>query len=100
MLTMPSSKTYQIRIGEKEKQETFAVFNDLGITPAQAVKMFFAQVRRTHGIPFPIEYTPNEKTAKILSQAMKKRITRGLIISKIYFVTLITNAFHKPLERL
>lgn len=58
--------TYQIRIDEEEKQETFAVFNELGITPAQAVKMFFTQVRRTHSIPFPIEYTPNEKTAKIL----------------------------------
>jgi len=77
MLTMPSSKTYQIRIGEKEKQETFAVFNDLGITPAQAVKMFFAQVRRTHGIPFPIEYTPNEKTAKILSASDEKKDYKG-----------------------
>jgi len=66
MLTISRSGTYQIRINEKEKAETFAVFNELGITPAQAVKMFFAQVRRTHRIPFPIEYTPNEETAKIL----------------------------------
>ncbi len=66
MLTMSRPGTYQIRIDEEEKQETFAVFNELGITPAQAVKMFFTQVRRTHSIPFPIEYTPNEKTAKIL----------------------------------
>lgn len=66
MLTMTRPGTYQIRIDEEEKQETFAVFNELGITPAQAVKMFFTQVRRTHSIPFPIEYTPNEKTAKIL----------------------------------
>lgn len=66
MLTMSRTGTYQIRIDENEKKETFAVFDDLGITPAQAVKMFFTQVRRTHSIPFPIEYTPNEKTAKIL----------------------------------
>ncbi|WP_394754878.1 type II toxin-antitoxin system RelB/DinJ family antitoxin [Crenothrix sp.] len=63
---MSRSATYQIRIDEKEKEETFAVLRDLGITPAQAVKMFFAQVRITRSIPFPIEYTPNEKTAKIL----------------------------------
>lgn len=57
---------YQIRIDPQEKQETFAVFDELGITPAQAVRLFFAQVRRTHAIPFPIEYTPNDTTAKLL----------------------------------
>lgn len=66
MLTMARSATYQIRIDEQEKQETFAVFEELGITPAQAVKLFFTQVRRTHSIPFAVEYTPNEKTAKLL----------------------------------
>jgi DNA-damage-inducible protein J len=69
MLTMSRSGTYQIRIDEEEKQETFAVFNELGITPAQAVKMFFTQVRRTHSIPFPIEYTPNAETAQAIAEA-------------------------------
>ena len=63
---MSRTTTYQIRIDEKEKQETFAVLHDLGITPAQAVKMFLIQVRITRSIPFPIEYTPNAETAKIL----------------------------------
>ena len=63
---MSHSKTYQIRINEKDKQETFAIFSDLGITPAQAIKMFFAQVRTTRSIPFPIQHIPNEKTAKTL----------------------------------
>lgn len=67
MLTKSHSKTYQIRIDEKEKAETFAVFNDLGITPAQAVKMFFTQVRRTHSIPFPI-HMPNAETRKVLAE--------------------------------
>jgi DNA-damage-inducible protein J len=66
MLTMARSVTYQIRIDEDEKQKTFEVFNELGVTPAQAVKLFFAQVRITHSIPFPIDYTPNEKSAKLL----------------------------------
>ena len=43
---------YQIRIDPQEKQETFAVFDELGISPAQAIRLFFAQVRRTHAIPF------------------------------------------------
>lgn len=63
---MSRPATYKIRIDEKDKQETFAVFQDLGITPAQAVKMFFAQVRMTHSIPFPIDRTYNEATMKLL----------------------------------
>lgn len=63
---MSSSTMYQIRIDEKEKAETFAVFEEMGIKPSQAVRLFFRQVRKTHALPFPIEYTPNEKTAKAL----------------------------------
>ena len=66
MLTLSRSVTYQFRINEEEKQKTFEVFNELGVTPAQAVKMFFSQVRRTHSIPFTIEKTLNEKSAKLL----------------------------------
>ena len=65
---MGISTMYQIRIDEQEKAETFAIFEQMGIKPAQAVRLFFRQVRKTHALPFPIEYTPNEKTAKILLQ--------------------------------
>lgn len=68
---MPSRQTYQIRIGEEEKKATFAVFDELGITPAQAVKMFFAQVRKTHSIPFPIQYTPNAETIEVIEEAKR-----------------------------
>lgn len=63
---MTRSTMYQVRLGEEEKKETFAVFHALGVTPAQAVRMFFSQVRRTNSIPFPLEYTPNAETEKVL----------------------------------
>ena len=71
MLNMARSVTYQIRIDEEEKQQTFEVFNELGVTPAQAIKMFFTQVRRTHSIPFPIEKTPNTETIKTIEETQK-----------------------------
>ena len=77
MSTTSQSKTYQIRIDEKEKRETFAIFNNLGITPAQAVKMFFSQVRITRSIPFPIEHKPNAETAKILLAGSKEKDYAG-----------------------
>lgn len=69
MITMSRSVTYQIRIDEEEKQNTFKVFNELGITPAQAIKMFFSQVRRTHSIPFTIEKNPNTETIEAIREA-------------------------------
>lgn len=75
MLTM--QKKYQFRIDSHEKDETFRVLRDLGITPAQAIKMFFAQIRITHSIPFPLDYTPNEKTAKILLASDEEKGYKG-----------------------
>ena len=66
---MSTSTMYQIRIDEQEKAETFAIFEEMGIKPAQAVRLFFRQVRKTHALPFPIDDTPNERTAKVLLQS-------------------------------
>ena len=74
---MARSVTYQIRIDEEEKQKTFEVFNKLGVTPAQAVKMFFTQVRLTDSIPFCVDYTPNEETAKILLASDEEKDYKG-----------------------
>jgi addiction module RelB/DinJ family antitoxin len=57
---------YQFRIDAKEKAETFAILDNMGIKPSQAVRLFFRQIRKTKTIPFPIEHIPNEKTAKAL----------------------------------
>jgi len=65
-MEMSNSTMYQFRIDEQEKAETFEILQEMGIKPAQAVRLFFRQIRKTHALPFPIEHTPNAKTAKIL----------------------------------
>ena len=70
---MSTSALYQMRIDEQEKAETFAIFEEMGIKPAQAVRLFFRQVRKTHALPFPIECTPNEKTAKALLKSDEEK---------------------------
>ncbi len=63
---MSNSTMYQFRLDETEKAETFAVLNELGLKPAQAIRLFFRQIRQTKSIPFPIEHIPNAATAKNL----------------------------------
>lgn len=65
-MQVANTTMYQFRIDEKEKAETFQILEEMGIKPSQAVRLFFRQIRKTHAIPFPIEHTPNEKTAKML----------------------------------
>jgi addiction module RelB/DinJ family antitoxin len=74
--TMSRSVSYQIRLSDDEKQEAFSVFRELGITPAQAVRLFLRQVVETRSIPFPIAkadrcpvragHTPNDELARDL----------------------------------
>lgn len=52
---MRKTEVYQIRLDSQEKKQVFAVFKQLGITPAQAVRLFFKQVVITKSIPFSIE---------------------------------------------
>ncbi len=52
---MRKTEVYQIRLDSQEKKQAFAVFKQLGITQAQAVRLFFKQVVITKSIPFSIE---------------------------------------------
>ena len=52
---MRKTEVYQVRLDSQEKKQAFAVFKQLGVTPAQAVRLFFKQVVLTKSIPFAIE---------------------------------------------
>lgn len=52
---MRKTEVYQVRLDSLEKKHAFTVFKQLGITPAQAVRLFFKQVVLTKSIPFAIE---------------------------------------------
>ena len=52
---MRRTEVYQVRLDVHEKKQAFAVFKQLGISPAQAFRLFFRQVVVTKSIPFAIE---------------------------------------------
>ena len=65
---MRRTEVYQVRLDVHEKKQAFAVFKQLGISPAQAIRLFFRQVVVTRSIPFAIENAaidPNETTKKL-----------------------------------
>jgi addiction module RelB/DinJ family antitoxin len=80
---MSRTTAYQIRLSGDEKEAAFAVFRELGISPAQAIRIFLRQVIETRSIPFPIEksarcplgweHTPNAETEQALEDAKSRK---------------------------
>lgn len=64
---MAHNVTYQIKLDKTIKQKSFAVFHELGITPAEAVRLFLSTVANTKTIPFPI-HIPNAQTQQVFAQ--------------------------------
>lgn len=66
---MARSHTYQIRIRKELHEASFDVFNRLGLTPAQAIKMFLKQTVNTQSLPISVSYQPNAKTIQAIEEA-------------------------------
>jgi addiction module RelB/DinJ family antitoxin len=53
-IAMARDTTVQFRLDSTVKDEAFAVFREMGITPSEAVRVFFKQVQKTRTLPFII----------------------------------------------
>lgn len=51
---MARDTTVQFRIDSTVKEEAFAVFQKMGISPSEAVRVFLKQVQITQTLPFPV----------------------------------------------
>ena len=60
--------TYQLRIDGKTKQASFAVFRDLGMTPAEGMRVFLTRVAQTKSIPFSLN-VPNAETLQVFADS-------------------------------
>ena len=51
---MARDTTIQFRIDSNVKEEAYAVFQQMGISPSEAVRVFLKQVQKTGTLPFPV----------------------------------------------
>lgn len=64
---MGTQTMYQFRLDSDEKEQAFQVFNELGIKPAQAMRLFLRQVTATRSIPFEIKVA-NDNTVRAMEE--------------------------------
>ena len=55
------------RTTSKVKKEAEKVFDQLGLSPTEAINLFYHQVSLRHGLPFAVEI-PNELTRKTFAK--------------------------------
>jgi DNA-damage-inducible protein J len=58
------------RIEPKTKQKAEGVLRKLGLTPTEAIRIFYKQISLRGGLPFPIEI-PNALTASTLEKSRR-----------------------------
>lgn len=67
---MQKTEQINVRIKPEIKADAETVFHNLGITPTQAITMFYKQVSLQKGIPFEVK-VPNQETLKTIEEARR-----------------------------
>ncbi|MCC7168217.1 MAG: type II toxin-antitoxin system RelB/DinJ family antitoxin [Rhodospirillales bacterium] len=69
---MSKSETIRARVEPALKHEAEAVFQVLGLTPTEAITLFYRQVALHHGLPFELRI-PNKITQAAMRDARAGR---------------------------
>ena len=72
---MPKTPQVNVRIEPEVKQAAEAVFTKLGLTPSQAVKMFYRQAALQQGLPFTVSI-PNRETLEAMRELEEGKALR------------------------
>ena len=65
---MPKSQTIRARVEPELKAKAEGVLAKLGMTPTEAITLFYKQVTFYRGLPFPVR-VPNATTRRALRDA-------------------------------
>jgi DNA-damage-inducible protein J len=84
---MRKTEFIRARIEPDLKIEVHEIFHELGITPTQAITMFYKLIQRQHGLP--VEFvTPNRETIKAITEARQRKGVVGAKNAKDLFKKL------------
>lgn len=68
---MSTTAILRTRIDPRRKARVEKILDQLGMTPTQAINMFFAQIERRKAIPFTIAVGDNSDIAPPIEQVAK-----------------------------
>lgn len=75
--------TVNTRIEPKLKAQAEHIFEELGLSSAEAIRLFYKQVCLNNGLPFEVRI-PNKKTAKAVQSAKARKTRKAKNVSDIF----------------
>ncbi|MBI5825623.1 MAG: type II toxin-antitoxin system RelB/DinJ family antitoxin [Chloroflexi bacterium] len=75
---MSKTATLTVRLDPALKRQTEKVLSEMGLTPSQAITLFYYQVKNQQGLPFEVKLPkqPNEETLQAMDDLKKSRNTK------------------------
>ena len=70
MIRMNKSAVVHARIEPQIKKQAEGVLQQLGLSPTEAIRLFYRQICLRGGLPFPV-LIPNKLTAKTLKKSQR-----------------------------
>ncbi len=71
---MPKTSNVSVRVDPQLKENVEQIFNELGLTSAQAITLFYRQVELQRGLPFSVKLPkPNTETTQAIDDARNRR---------------------------
>lgn len=72
---MSKTSTLTIRLDPVLKKQTERVLSEMGLTPSQAITLFYKQIKFQRGLPFEIRLPkePNEETLQAMDDLKNRR---------------------------
>jgi DNA-damage-inducible protein J len=67
---MTKTETVRARVEPRLKKEAESVLKTLGLSPAEAIRLFYKQITLRQGLPFAVKI-PNAETREAMRQALE-----------------------------
>jgi DNA-damage-inducible protein J len=75
--------TVNTRIEPKLKERAEAILHKVGLSSAEAVRLFYVQVCLNNGLPFDVKI-PNRKTVIAMHDADKRKIHKAKSVDELF----------------
>lgn len=75
--------TVNTRIEPKLKTQAETILHKVGLTSAEAVRLFYMQVCLHNGLPFDVKI-PNKETIKAMHDADKRKTRKAKSVDKLF----------------
>jgi DNA-damage-inducible protein J len=80
---MNKAATINTRIEPKLKARAEAILHKVGLTSAEAVRLFYTQVCLNNGLPFDVKI-PNKKTVNAMYEADKRKTHKASSVDELF----------------